>query len=113
MAQYTVTLNASPAAYGRCEGAGTYDEYSALQIVAIPNEGYNFSRWSDGDTSATRTILVTSDITLTAYFTSGNIYTVSIDYDTAGGSVTGANTYEEGTQVTVTATPNTGYEFGG
>ena len=52
MAQYTVTLNASPAAYGRCEGAGTYDEYSALQIAAIPNEGYNFSCAGNGRAGA-------------------------------------------------------------
>ena len=30
---------------------------------------YTFSRWSDGDTSASRTVTVNEDMSLTAYFT--------------------------------------------
>lgn len=38
------------------------------EILAVANEGYRFAHWSDGNTNAQRTIVVTSDITLTAYF---------------------------------------------
>ncbi len=38
---------------------------------------------------------------------------VKISYDTHGGSVTGAAKYKEGTEITLTATPNPGYEFQG
>ena len=30
---------------------------------------FTFSRWSDGDTSASRTVTVNGDMSLTAYFT--------------------------------------------
>ena len=39
-----------------------------LTLVAIPDSGYIFGSWSDGDTNATRTITVTNDLTLTAAF---------------------------------------------
>ncbi|MCR4659084.1 MAG: DUF6383 domain-containing protein [Bacteroidales bacterium] len=38
------------------------------QIGATANEGYCFVRWSDGDTNVMRTVTVTSDTTLIAYF---------------------------------------------
>ena len=32
-------------------------------------DSFTFSRWSDGDTSASRTVAVNGDMSLTAYFT--------------------------------------------
>ena len=37
-------------------------------ITATPNDGYKFVKWSDDNTSATRTITVTSNATYTAIF---------------------------------------------
>ena len=37
-------------------------------VTAIPNEGYRFVGWSDGKTSATRTDIATSNMTITAIF---------------------------------------------
>jgi len=117
MAQYTITLNVNPSTYGYCLGAGTYEEYSAVQIEALANldsEGhpYNFSRWSDDVTTNPRTLLVTENLTLTAYFTDSNIYTLNIA-ETVGGTTTGAGEYPGGTQVTITASPEPGYVFDG
>lgn len=42
---------------------------STIQVTAVPNSGYQFDKWSDNLTSATRTVTgVQADITLTAYF---------------------------------------------
>ena len=39
-------------------------------IVALPKTGYSFSRWSDGNTQNPRTLTVTQDTILIAFFTS-------------------------------------------
>ena len=41
-----------------------------VTIKAIANTGYSFSSWSDGNTSATRTITLTENKTLNASFES-------------------------------------------
>ena len=40
-----------------------------VTITATPDEGYEFSGWSDGNTEATRVITASEDLTLTATFT--------------------------------------------
>ncbi len=43
-------------------------EDRTARVVAQPNDGYGFERWSDGDTLAERTLVLTQDTVLTAYF---------------------------------------------
>ncbi|MBP5327854.1 MAG: choice-of-anchor J domain-containing protein [Bacteroidales bacterium] len=66
---YTVTVNYDPT-MGTVEGIPTEPVAAGTQVTltARANEGYHFSRWSNGETSATITITVTSDITLEAFF---------------------------------------------
>lgn len=56
---------------------------------------------------------VTRDVVYTAVFSeSVNEYTVSVSVNPAeGGSVSGGGTFDYGTKVTLTATPNSGYMF--
>ena len=63
---YWVTLQANNDQWGEVAGAGLYAQEAT--IIATPNEGYTFMRWSDGNTDNPRTIQVTSDTTLTAEF---------------------------------------------
>ena len=63
---YTLTLTASPAEGGTVSGAGQYEAGTAASIQATANSGYTFTRWSDGDTNATRSVTVNNDLTLTA-----------------------------------------------
>lgn len=48
--------------------AGKYPENTSLKVVATPDEGYHFEKWSDGVTDSERSLVVTSDIDLVAYF---------------------------------------------
>ncbi len=41
-------------------------------IYAIPNAGYHFTTWNDGITENPRSLIVTQDTTIIAYFASGN-----------------------------------------
>ena len=43
-----------------------YTHGQAATLVATAKSGYKFSRWSVGDTSASRTLVITEDRTLTA-----------------------------------------------
>ena len=65
----TLRLSASPANSGTVSGGGSFDKGSRVSIHAVASGDYTFSRWSDGDTSASRTVTVNGDMSLTAYFT--------------------------------------------
>ena len=69
-AKYKLLLNASPAAGGSVEGAGEYAAGSSATIKAVANAGYTFSKWSDNDTNAQRTLQMTQNRSLIAYFVS-------------------------------------------
>ena len=90
---------------GIVTGAGEYEHGTEVILTATPSEGYHFIQWSDGVTEATRTIIVTDNITLSAEFAI-NVYTVTLNAE--NGVVTGAGEYEHGTEVILTATPNEG-----
>ena len=68
----TFTLSYSASVGGRIIGATQQTvQYgtNGTAVTAVPDEGYEFVRWSDGVTAATRTDNnVTSDITVTAEF---------------------------------------------
>lgn len=70
---YNLSLLVSPAAGGIVTGAGRYVAGSSIPVSATPNAGYRFVRWSDGNTNASRNVVVSNDITLTAEFTAINV----------------------------------------
>ena len=53
---------------GRVTGGGEYEIDEEITIEAIPNEGYYFVRWDDGNTDNPRVLTVSYDIALTAIF---------------------------------------------
>ncbi len=110
---YTVTVNSNNTTMGTVTGGGTYEQGTAVQISAIPNNGYHFDHWSDGNTQNPRTITVNSNITLTAYFVQNTQYhTVTLSSnDYSMGTVTGGGQYEHGSTVTCAAVPYNGYHF--
>lgn len=114
---YTLTLVANPVAGGTVTGGGVYNYNQQVSVDAIPNTGYEFVNWTDGNgnvvsTQAANVIsMPASDLTLTANFALIN-YTLTLNVNpAAGGTVTGAGTYTFGQQVSVDATANEGYSF--
>ena len=63
---YTITVTAGTG--GTVSGGGSYTYGSTATLKATPNTGYKFVKWSDGNTSATRTVTVTGTATYTATF---------------------------------------------
>lgn len=122
----TLTLNANNDAWGTVTGADTYERGTSVTAKATPNEGYEFKAWKEGETEvyaeAEYPFTIEEDRTLTAVFAEKQTpptppvepETVTLTLgvnDAAMGTVTGAGTYEKGTEVTVKATPNAGYRF--
>mgnify|MGYP003295632085 CR=1 FL=1 len=68
--QVTLTATASPANGGSVSGGGSYPKGTEVTLKATPQSGYRFARWSDGNTSAQRTVTATANLTYTAIFES-------------------------------------------
>lgn len=62
------TLEASAAEGGTVTGGGTYEYGSSVTLTATASSGYKFVRWSDGVTTASRTVTVTGNAAYTAVF---------------------------------------------
>ena len=111
--QYTITVLSANETMGTVTGGGVYDEGTILTITATPNQGYRFVRWNDGNTNSSRTITVTGNAAYIANFEAlPQQYTITVlSANETMGTVTGGGVYDEGTILTITATPNQGYRF--
>ena len=105
--QFTISATGE---HGHIEGTGTYDYGTTATLTATANEHYHFTQWSDGNTDNPRMVSVVGDATYTAEFAIDQ-HTIAATCDPQQGTVTGAGIYDYGTQVTLTATANKGYEF--
>ena len=95
---------------------GRYDYGTQVEISATADAGYRFVKWSDGNDSATRTIVVTGDITLTAEFAEAEKSVVKLTVEGVDASkitLDGAGAYATGEQATVVAGACEGYTFVG
>ena len=83
MVTHTVAASANFAAGGTVEGAGTYLDNTTCTVSAVPNVGYVFTNWTNGDavvsTDADYSFTVTENVALVANFTAeaGNIVQTS------------------------------------
>lgn len=113
---YNISVSANPSNGGSVTGSGTYTQGQSCTVSATANTGYTFTNWTENgtqvSTSANYSFTVNSNRTLVANFTQIPNYTITVSADPAnGGTVSGGGNYEQGAVCTLTATPNTGYEF--
>ena len=66
--QYTITVGVNDASMGSATGGGKYDVNTEVTLTATPNTGYDFVKWSDGNTDNPRRVVVTADAEYTAIF---------------------------------------------
>jgi hypothetical protein len=111
--QYTLTVSATEGGTVSTSG-GTYNQGTQVTITATANDGYRFTGWEGNiSTSESLTITLNSNQTLQALFELIPIYTLTVATSEGGTVSTEGGEYEEGTEVTITATPDQGYEFVG
>ena len=65
---YSVTVNSNNEAWGTATGSGTYASGATATLAAVPSADCIFVKWNDEVTDNPRTVVVTGDITYTAYF---------------------------------------------
>ena len=98
------------------DSSGSYDYLSQITIEAYSNNGYSFAGWYQNSSLISidnpYTFSMPSyDLDYTAKF-STNSYELSLSSnDSSLGSVTGSGTFLYGSNVTISATPNTGVAF--
>jgi hypothetical protein len=108
--QYTLTASAGDG--GSVSGGGTFASGTQVSLTATPTSGYSFSGWSNGSTANPLTVTLNLNTTITANFqVIVNSYTLSVTAGEGGSVSSEGGEYEEGTEVTITATPDEGYEF--
>ena len=104
------TIYITGSEHGSVEGGGSYDLGAIATLTAIPDEGYSFESWSDGNTDNPRTITVDGNIELSAKFTP-NSYTLIYMLD---GKTFRTETLEFGTKIVPIEKPTKeGYTFSG
>lgn len=86
---YTLTVTAGTG--GTVSGGGPYNYGATATLKATPSAGYHFVKWSDGNTNASRTVIVTGNATYTAMFEQDpylNLDKTSLTFEAAGGTQT-------------------------
>ncbi len=97
--------------YGYIEGEnGEYDYLTKKTYEAIPNYGYHFVRWSDGNSQNPRIVTITQDISLNAVFAK-NIYTIIDNSNHTHGYIDGSGTSEYLDEIKLTPVNEYGYHF--
>ncbi|MBQ3740609.1 MAG: InlB B-repeat-containing protein, partial [Bacteroidales bacterium] len=109
--QYTVSVYSNDSTKGTVSGGGVYNYGQQTYIIATPLGSYTFSQWSDGNTEAFRSIIVTQNVSYTALFTDAFFEITGESNNPVYGTVIGGGSYANGSTVTLTAVANNGYHF--
>ena len=105
---YSITKNAE---HGSVAGNDNAEYLDNIILTAIPDYGYHFTQWSNGNTDNPRTIELTQDTTFTAEFAK-NTYTITTESSyNERGTTTGGTSALYLEQVEIAATANYGYHF--
>ena len=105
---FELSVSANDEAYGRVEVETQSCEVAT--ITATPNEGYEFTAWSDGNTENPRTVSLTSDTAFMAIFTEA-VSTPTITLTVNNEAMGSASYTLDGNTAVLTATANEGYSF--
>ncbi|MBO7652421.1 MAG: leucine-rich repeat domain-containing protein [Bacteroidales bacterium] len=103
---YTITVMSSNYEWGTVSGGGTYMSNEIATLTAMPNVGYAFLEWNDGNADNPRTVVVEDDTTYTATFAIAQHTITVLSDDENLGSVVGGGTYDYGTEIQIPATSN-------
>ena len=116
--QFAVVLSSNPLIGGTTTGAGSFNSGTSVSVTATPGVGYTFTNWTEGSnivsSSSNYTFTIIANRTLVANFTviPPTQFAVNLSSNPpTGGTTTGGGSFNSGTSVSVTATPNVGYTF--
>jgi len=112
------TTNCTPEA-GSVSPSSAHEPGDSVTVTATVNPGYEFKNWTTDSCGGSEVISTDSSYSFTMGSENLDLYANYITYPrvsltacpSAGGSVNGPSYAAEGTEVTVTASPNSGYSF--
>ena len=107
--QYTITATANPTEAGTVTGAGYLYENTNCTLTAVPNTGYEFVNWNDGNTENPRSFIVTGNASFTANFTTLTEHNITLATVMNGSINADHTTAYKNDIINLTATPATGY----
>lgn len=111
---HIISVSANDGDGGTVTGSGTYLDGQTVTVAAVAGEGYEFAGWTeDGavvSTEAVYSFAAGADRELVAVFVKTYVVALSA-YPPNTGEASGGGTFQEGREVTVTATPESGYRF--
>lgn len=109
---YKITASSQNPSWGTTSGGGKYQTGDKTTIVATPNYGYKFVKWSDGSTDSEREVTVNGSHNYVAIFEKdGYGVTVNSNIPKAIKSSTGSGNYEYNDVADISCTLNAGYKF--
>ena len=110
---FTITVTATEG--GRVSTAGgTFEQGTVIEVIATPEQGYEFSGWEGNDSvETTLSITLSSTLSLQAIFDEIKTYTLTVSSVQGGSVSTQGGEFPEGTSVSITAMPEEGYQFQG
>lgn len=107
-----VTAVADDSLFGTVLGGGTRYDSTYVTLTAVPQTGYSFSHWNDGDTSNPRVVFITSDTAFTAYFEPKSVYKLTLSSNAPLlGIAVGDGFFYDGDTATIQALCSTGGIF--
>jgi hypothetical protein len=111
-----IVANVVPNESGTINGAGTYLYGDHVLLTAIPNIGFVFDNWTENgevvSTNQSISFTAQTDRNLDANFSVQQVNITAIPVPASNGSVTGAGTFPYGTNVTLVALANEGFQLG-
>ncbi|MBV6513941.1 MAG: hypothetical protein FMNOHCHN_03524 [Ignavibacteriaceae bacterium] len=112
---YQITTTSNPSNGGNTSGGGTYNHGQSVTVSAQPNSGYQFTNWTEGgnvvSSNSSYQFNATSNRSLTANFSQNTYQITTTSNPSNGGNTSGGGTYNHGQSVTVSAQPNSGFQF--
>lgn len=109
---FKITASSQNPAWGSTSGGGRYETGEKTEIIATPNYGYKFVKWSDGSTEPKRKLTVNGSQNYVAVFEKDG-YGINIDCNIPDAlqSSTGQGNYQYNDVANISCTLNEGYRF--
>ena len=108
--QYTLSVSSGDG--GSVSGGGTFLQGTEVSLTATASVGYSFSSWSNGSTNNPLTVTLNANTSISANFEAlPNTYTLTVSAGEGGSVSSEGGAYEEGTQLSLSASPDDGYQF--
>ena len=109
--KYSVNVSCDPSLGSIVGKNGEYDYLSRISYEAVAHYGYQFAKWSDGNTQNPRTVIVQRDTTLVAEFAKRSFTLTTQSANPEQGIALGGKSALYLEEVEISATPNDGYTF--